>query len=245
MMTDIVLQYKPLGLFNITYKRKMPQRWDDLSPHQLITISEIYEKNLADHVVVSRMLNIPRFFTKRLHPFQLFCTVDTLDFISQFKPCDNFIIKNIQHLKAPKPKLQDVTWGQFIFVDSYYNNHVSTNNPETLNKFITALYTTGPFNKDMVTQNINIAKELPEQTKQAISINYRLVLEWLMSKYPTVFKKPKEDDKGDKFSAPDWVKIHDSIVGDDIVNSDRYTQLPVHDVFRLLTRKIKENVKRT
>ena len=42
----------------------------------------------------------------------------------------------------------------------------------------------------------------------------------------------------------DWVKIFDNLVSDDLVNADKYAAMPVHTVFRYITRKIKENAKR-
>jgi hypothetical protein len=41
-----------------------------------------------------------------------------------------------------------------------------------------------------------------------------------------------------------WVKVYESLVGDDIVNQDKYSALPVHTVFRYLTTKLKENGRR-
>ena len=96
---------------------------------------------------------------------------------------------------------------------------------------------------------------LPEE-KTAINLNYRLVKEWLCNQYPIIFQKPSDDletdpvaerSRGHRGTAAgrsrgsDWVKLYESIVGDDIVNQDKYAALPLHTVFRYLTQKIKEN----
>jgi len=52
----------------------------------------------------------------------------------------------------------------------------------------------------------------------------------------------KEDVKKVKQSG--WLKLFESLVGEDLINRDRYAELPVNTVFRHLTTKYKENAKR-
>ena len=53
----------------------------------------------------------------------------------------------------------------------------------------------------------------------------------------------KDEKKKENTKNTGWIKVFDSIVGDDIINSERYATMPVHNVFRYITRKIKEDIK--
>jgi hypothetical protein len=47
-----------------------------------------------------------------------------------------------------------------------------------------------------------------------------------------------------KKSNSSWLKILENIVGDDLINHERYALLPLHNVFRWMTAKIIANSKR-
>lgn len=40
-----------------------------------------------------------------------------------------------------------------------------------------------------------------------------------------------------------WVKLFESIVGDDLIHRDSYAQLPIHAVLKFMTRKYIEGLK--
>ncbi|NQU85800.1 MAG: hypothetical protein HQ541_08575, partial [Mariniphaga sp.] len=75
--------------------------------------------------------------------------------------------------------------------------------------------------------------------------------EWLSKVYPLIFFKQQEDLDAAPPKEPvekpknnsNWVKILDSIVGDDIINMDKYAELSVHNVFRYMTKQYKESLK--
>ena len=98
-------------------------------------------------------------------------------------------------------------------------------------------------------------------TLEAIAINYGLVREWLSDAYPLIFIKNEEKNQNPESSikypesSPDsyrgqnpahnsWIKIFESLIGDDIVNHDKYAALPIHNVLRFMSEKIKQNMKR-
>ena len=56
------------------------------------------------------------------------------------------------------------------------------------------------------------------------------------------YEKPKKTHKNPGNSG--WIKIFENVVGDDLVNHDRYAILPLHNVLRWMTTKIIENIKR-
>jgi hypothetical protein len=74
------------------------------------------------------------------------------------------------------------------------------------------------------------------------------VREWLSDVYPLIFIKSDNDEIGKKLKkrqpVNSWIKIFENLVGDDIVNHDNYANMPIHNIFRFMTAKIKENMKR-
>jgi hypothetical protein len=241
---NIEVAYRPLGLMSIRFNRSLPGNWDGFSEKQFMVVGDIYERKLSDHQAISRLLEMPLFIAKKLDPFQVFCLMERMDFISEYRPCSRFIILEIAGRRPPGVRLQGMSWGQFMAVDSYFNEHVQDKNQDALYKFIAALYTNGKFAPEEIQVGAKLIQKQNDLRKcQAIKINYRLVLEWLMGKYPIVFRRQKSDSSKPAIS-PDWVRIHDIVVGDDIANEDRYVERPVHNMLRYISRKIKENAKR-
>ena len=143
-----------------------------------------------------------------------------------------------------------MTFGQFVFVDSYFNNFSETGSPEDLNKFLASLYTpyNGKFKQGNIDNHVRFGK-LSNEIKEAVLINYMLVKQWLFVKYPLLFiaavidEEPSKHKTKNNYDSMGWVKILENLIGDDIPNHRKYTNLPLHNVLRFLTRKIKESAK--
>jgi hypothetical protein len=141
-----------------------------------------------------------------------------------------------------------------MYVDTYFEVSVLTDDNSQLAKFIGCLYLPDgkPFDEKLIQERAHyVCLFFRPEEKTAISLNYRLVKEWLCSQYPLLFQAPvpetsdlEETQSTKNKSGSDWVKVYESLVGDDIVNQDKYAELPLHTVFRYLTSKIKENARR-
>ena len=248
-MKDIKIEYKLLGFIPLRWKRTIPERWDEVTPEQLITLSKLYLNEIDDGQMISLFYRIPRYIAWRMPPFYTFLLTTELDFITDFKPCNRFMIKRFAGMESPKPRLEGMNFGQFIFADTYFEEYADSVNPESLHKFIASLYT--PPKKAFSDKQIpNLAKKVALQDEseiQAIVINYRLIREWLMEAYPVIFSKGKEKEgtkEPVKRNKQGWLDVLDSLVDDDIVNFDKYAQMPLHNVLRYMSKKIKENAKR-
>jgi hypothetical protein len=246
---DCTIEYKLLGFIPFRWKRTIPERWDEVTPEQLITLSSLYLSEINDSQMIASFYRIPKLVASRMPPFYVWTLVNELDFISDFQPCSRFMIKKFAGSQPPKPRLEGMTFGQFIFVDTYFEEYADSANPESLHKFIASLYTPAkkPFSdKQIPTQAATVAKQCTTQM-QAIVINYRLVREWLMEAYPVIFSKDKKKE-GDnvpvKRNKQGWLDVLDSLVDEDIVNFDKYAQMPLHNVLRHMSKKIKDNAKR-
>ena len=222
---------------------EIPERWSEITPRQLIAIAKNYLGETSEEKMLAIMCNTRKWVIKRLDNYQRFTLAREISFITDYKPFSHFIIAKTGILRAPKPRLQNMSFGQFMFADSYYSNWAESQKDEDLNKFVAALYL--PENASFKSENqaaiTLIAEKVPMITRCAIAINYRLVKEFLTHAYPLVFQKPKPGTKSKRDDG--WVKVFESVVGDDIVNQDKYSELPVHVVLRWISRKIKESSK--
>ena len=260
-MKDLVVKYKLMGFIPLRFRRGIPERWDELSPRQLRVIGGIFSKQpMQDADLVARFFNIPRVIIRRLDPFYVYNILYDVDFLSSYSPWHKFMIASLKGYSAPKGRLEGMSFGQFVFADTYYINYSRLHDKTLLNKLIATLYAPAgeSFDEKLINARAEEMDSLPEAVKQAVLINWTLVKEWLTVSYPLVFIKPGEEDKkkpqeeedqpAKKERKPtpsdDWVKIFDNLVSDDLVNADKYAAMPVHTVFRYITRKIKENAKR-
>lgn len=249
-MTDIEIKYKWLWCIPVVYKRKMPTGWDECNLQQIVAITRVYYNLIDDDGFMAKMLSMPKRVIKKLDDYLMLCLSELLIFIEDFTACDKFIVNKIGKYEAILPKLEGVSFAQFMFIDTYFSDYITSEKDEDLNKFTACVFFKEGFNEKDISKRVNYLKKKSKHEKMAAAINYRLIIEWLIEKYPEVFRR-KEEIEGKKErdvslnqQQSDWIKVFDAIVGDDIVNSDKYAKKNVHEVFRFLTRKIKENAKR-
>lgn len=249
-MKSVRLQYKTLGITR-KISALLPERWDELTTNQLVLISRNYITTVDETEILCGMLGIKKSIAARLDDFQRFCIAMELDFMDNFKPHYAFVIRKLNGLNAPRPRLEGMCFGQFMFVDTYYEVSIMSDDSGQLDKFIACLYLPEgeQFSEKLIEDRADFVKlffKLEEKT--AISLNYRLVKEWICERYPLLFRKPVAEPvqtkRVNQEKGSNWVKVYESLVGDDIVNQDKYSALPVHTVFRYLTTKLKENGKR-
>jgi len=225
--------------------RDIPTTWSELGVDQLIIAAEYYLGLLEEYEFIATFCGISKRLAKKLTPFCLYKLAKELEFLNSYTPLNFFIIDDIKSLSAPNAKLGGVSFGQFMFADTFYNDWCRSGSDADLNKFVTCIY----FPKNYEFDNKYVfafekrTARLDKNLKYAISLNYRLVKEWLTDRYPLVFERPEGDEKPNKKRTNNsgWVKVFENIVGDDIIHSDNYAKLPVHNVLRFLSRKIKEN----
>ena len=251
-MIPLLFKYKVLWL-SFSKASAIPTSWSELSKAQLMAISTEYATPKEEIDFYCGLLNIPKHIAKNLDEYYKYQIIRELVFLTEFTPLDYFIIPSLKTLSAPKARLEGMSFGQFMFVDSYFESYVTKNNDESLDKFVASLYLPSAhvFNTIYISAwTLFVHTHFTTKEKMAIAMNYRLVKEWLGEHYPIVFLK-KEDNPSfspERISSiknnNSWIAIFESIVGDDIVNQDRYAQLPLHIVLKYLTTKIKENVRR-
>jgi len=177
--------------------------------------------------------------------------------VADQKPYHEFIIRNLSVsrypvLYAPSPKLKGVTFGQFIFADTYFANYQQSNDEDDLNKFIASLYLgkNENFEERLIQERFLCIGKLDMNIRQAIVMNYQLIHEWLALAYPLIFQKREEmsNDDGTDRKCPvsdqsPWIKVFQNFVGDDILHDEAWAAKPVNTIFAYMTRKYKENAR--
>ena len=252
-MIDIAVEY-PFMLCTRKAVGKTPSKWSELSEKQFIGISSIVHGKELDYKFLSLLTGIRKKILIRLSPYQLTVLSEQIDFIgSAGSSHSDFIISEIScgptMLVAPKPKMEGITFGQFIFLDAYFNDWSSSKQESALDKFIASVYLpqSEQFNNEMIDSRAIKINQISIELRKAIAFNFSLIIFWLQKAYPLIFPESYEDPKQDQSvklnHTSGWLKIFESLVGEDLINRDKYAQLPLHTVLKHMTRKYKENAR--
>ena len=250
-MNTIKIYYRPFPL--IRYQKQVtvncPDSFSELSPKQFIAIANLLRGIITEIQFLRILTGIPKRVMRLLTPFDKYKLSELTQPFFELRPYHEFFLKYIASgdLLCPKNKLKNISFSQFIFADSYFSSYSQNNDPDDLYKLIASLYLPQGriFDEKVIDENLHLAKKTDAETLQAIAINYQLIREWLALAYPLIFSK--EDNKPSKVTpaaSTNWVKVFDALVGDDIVNHDKYADMPLHTAFRYMTSRIKDNMKR-
>lgn len=272
----VTIKYRPISFIPAyrTVSGSFPQNWGEVSAKQIIAIACLYKNCISDVAFLKRMTGIPAHVLKRTDDYERFKLMEQLEFISDRRAYHEFIIKTLPSTRfaaqgalrslslskgamlfAPEPKLKAVTFGQFIFADTYFSNYLESNDENDLNKFIAALYLRKyeKFDEQLIQKRHSAIGKIDRTTREAIVINYQLIREWLSLAYPLIFQKRNEmisDESSpeqrsvSKSDSSIWIKIFQNFVGDDILHDEEWASKPVNTIFAYMTRKNKENARR-
>jgi len=269
-MRKVTIEYQPFRRLKYTrfFTGNFPSEWSETNPKQLIAIACLMKNSISNVQFLSIMTGLSKRMIGRLDDYQRFLLIELFDSFHSDKPYNEFIIEKLDSkgsgsiyglvLVHPKPKLAGVTFGQFIFMDTYFSNYQESSCVNDLNKFIAATYIPSGrrFIEHFIEANHGCIGKTDLLTREAIVINYHLIRDWLCEVYPLVFQKQSDnkqsrDDENVGKEKPipkrdpnSWIKVFDGLVGDDIINEDNYANLPVHNVLRHLTNRIKSNPKK-
>lgn len=259
-MKPIKVTYYPFRRLNIAFSANgsIPDDWDEFTPAQIIALGRTYSAEASDIDFLAALSSLPRRVVKKLDDFQRFKIGEAIDFFDRQTMSSRFIISSVeidgQTWFTPKPKLKGMSFGQFIFTDTWFGIYQQTRKPDDLHRFLASLCLRNPkaFDEEEAENNPSLFARLKPEVKEALVLNYQLVKSWLMKSYPLVFPEPepavaiegKQKETETVFDPNSWIRIFDSLVGDDIPNRDSYAAWPVNEALRYLSRKIKENLKR-
>ena len=266
-MLKIEVKYRPVRWIPFSRKAKsnVPQNWGDVSQNQLIAIACLYKSAISDIAFLKAMTGLKKGIINKLSDFGHYKLMEIFAFIGSQKPHHEFIVRKLSvfhHpvLHAPSPKLKGVTFGQFIFADTYFANYQQSGDETDLNKFIASLYLgrNEKFDERLIQERFESIGKLEINIRQAIVLNYQLIHEWLALAYPLIFQKQEEptneiNSHPELVSGParisqqssnSWIKVFQNFVGDDIIHDEVWAAKPVNTIFSYMTRKYKENARK-
>ncbi|MEI8049630.1 MAG: hypothetical protein WCI92_19820, partial [Bacteroidota bacterium] len=150
-MKQISIQYKQFGIKR-TISATLPERWDELTPFQLIAISRNNAADIPETEMLAYFLGIKTNVAILLDDYQRYNIAVELDFMKDFKPFYSFVIREIKGLTSPRPRLEGMSFAQFMFTDTYNEIAVTADDNSQLNKFIACLYLPEgkPFNDQLI-----------------------------------------------------------------------------------------------
>lgn len=227
------------------------ENWEELKPSQFIALVRAIHGEISEDDLLIEMLDIQHKYVKDLDAIQRYHLGISLEFIQSRAPFKHFVIPCDQGLWAPEDGLRDVTFGEFMFTDTFYSNYQQSNADDDMLKLVACLYV--QHNKDgervrfKGKVNTHAAKNIHPLKRKAIAMNYDLIRSWLEESYPEVFppaRSPISNKKETKQKSNGWIDVFDSIVGDDLINSDKYFEKPCTEILRYMNKKIKENRKK-
>ncbi len=239
-MIPVELEYRPFAFIPWTRRieKKLPARWSELSERQICAIPEIF--TLSDRKLLHIFLGIRKGIAGRIDSYQAFCIARLLKYLNNPEPLDRFMLKKIAGFKAPGRGLKGVTFGAFIFGDTFFQDYAKGKSTD-LDRFIACFYSGKKgFDDKLIDKHAAAIAKESLQKRIAIAINYGLIREWLALAYPFVFQKVEE---GKADISKGWVGVFDALVKDDLANQDKYAQLPVSTVLRNLDMRMKNYYK--
>ena len=260
-MVQITLEYQPFPFLKYTRKINglFPSAVSELNQKQFIAIARLLMQTISDTDFLNIMTGIKKFRIKKLDDYYRYRLMLLFEPFTEVTPYNIFIIPHIDASRiryfSPNPKLARMTFARFIYAESYFVSYQTEKNPADLYKFVASLYLPSgqKFDEALIPVAALAFSKVKPEILEAVVINYVLIKEWLSAVYPMVFQKEEEQDASDQLekkslkkpnSDSGWLKIYESVVGDDLVNHDRYSELPFHNVLRWMSKKIVENIKR-
>jgi len=262
-MANIKLTYRPWPWWPYEKNREIvfPAKLSDLTFIQFVLIANI-TADIDENTFLADFLGIPKRIVnklsanQKLYLFELFEVYQDSEFINKVI-IDKFHFQYVTYL-GPSDKLGNIIFGEFCFADTYFLDYINNDDNDALNKFIAVLYrpmkhvdvNDEDFNGDWrvkfntyhTNKRAETLADLYPQLKQAIVFNYRKIRAWLEVSYKYVF--PKAEEKPKKETKPmSWLPILENMASNDIINLDKYSQLPLHNALRHLDNRIMEYYK--
>lgn len=260
-MVSITIEYRRFTFLKFMKKVNglFPSAVSELNPAQLIAIARLLNQSITDTDFLNIMTGIKKFRIKKLDDYYRYQLMLLFEPFTEVTPYNIFIIPHIDASRtryySPNLKLARMTFARFIYAESYFVSYQTEKNPADLYKFVASLYLPSgqKFDEALIPFAALAFSKVKPEILEAVVINYVLIKEWLSGVYPMVFQKEEESDENYELAKKSlkkpnndsgWLKIFESVVGDDLVNHERYSELPLHNVLRWMSKKIVENIKR-
>jgi hypothetical protein len=249
----LTLKYRPLlWPFKRTLNIDVPTEWRDCTQGQLLAVLRAGDAGATDAGFISQYCNIPLLVARRIPKFSQIMIIEEITKMQKSKFTGRFYVSCVicgkEKLYAPAYRMKGLTFGQFIFVDAWFNDE----DPASRAKFITHLYL--PKNEKFDDEKCLARAEklkISQHIIEGILLNYRMFYDYFAEAYPLLFHAadpepdPKKKTSDYKYDPRGWLKVYESVIGKDIINADKYADVPVNQMFRFLTEQLKQQARQT
>lgn len=230
-MGKVKIQYRPFPYCPLKTSRsvKIGDNWDHISPAHFTLIAEQIIKGKVAHPnrALANIFHVPEKIIYLLHPFQQYTLMDELSKPLQGEPTPRNYLPVIPvsekgrsphnripiQLVGPSDRLSNISFGQFIYADSYFMSYGTTGNKTLFDKHMASLFHPIPvversrnhspasadlqsaliFEPQKISTIQSLISLLPEETKIAWQYNYILLRHNFESRYTFVFPKVEEE----------------------------------------------------
>lgn len=255
-MKTLEIEYNRLFFFRKQISIEVPEKWSDLKIRQFAVCSGIYLEPMSDIDFCSQFFGISKKVLKKLSKFELYKLAELTEFaVNPNGSVNFFFMAEIPgtNLLAPRPRLSNISISHFALFDTYFFEYVNKKTDAALNQFIAALYLK---NKEIVTAvDMNkrisyIEKHVDNATKYAIFMNYIFIRRWLTGPYKFLFSSDEEPEENtgkrkkqpskSLSNLPDWAGIINNLIGDDIINAEKYHAISCTLAFKTINKRFKQ-----
>lgn len=251
----------------------IPESMGELTQKQYLAVMRVANDiaNANDDKFLNVLTGIPVKTIKKATEFEKYKLNDMFGFLSDDKPFHQLIIKNFIHNEiqydGPTDFLANLSFIEFVFVDSYFMRHMS-GDEDIRFKLIACLYrkhviskdselfegdTREKFSEHRIEQRANEFKTLDPAIISGIVYNYRAIRQLIELKYSYLFPKADNDVEADENEKPEpkpqkqnfngWAVTFKKFVDEDLVNEDKYAEMGMHRVLEVINNRILENIK--
>ncbi|MDH6355476.1 hypothetical protein M2132_001819 [Dysgonomonas sp. PH5-45] len=252
-MRKVRIEYTKLFFFKKNKEIYIPDKWEELSERQFAICAKLYSQPVPDDIFLSEFYGIKKSLAHRLSKFEQYKLIECAGFVSDPKQKINyFFLKSIPgtFLVSPEPRLKDISFEQFMLFDTFFFDYMNDPQEYILRKFVACIYTakgecTSDF--DFEQRMEYLLKKVDTTTMYAIFLNYTFIRKWLSGAFPFLFEY-KEDNRHERKqpsvkdktpSRPNWNAILDGLIGDDILNEEKYRKIKCIRAFKTINNRIK------
>ena len=262
-MNLLEIEYCPFPLLPFKKKVKggIPTCWDEIRGDQWVALLRLQNNKMGSDEFLGILSGIPRRIWRRISRFAIWSLIQDLEWLNEPKPHHAFFMESLKlkgrRYMLPLPKLKRLSFGQFIYIDSLYAEYQSQASRRNLDRFVASLLQVpgGKFTDEQVDALEPVVSQVPVETCLALALNYQMILDWLCQVYPLIFvpadasesenARKKKRNAAVRSRSQMWITLFDHLAGEDIVNHDRYSDLPFHTVMRHLSGRIRESMRQS
>lgn len=258
-MRKVKVEYLYFYWFRKKLEIDVPEKWEELNEKQFEICSQIIYQETSDEDFIAGFFGLKKSLVSKLDKFLQFKLIEMAEFVSSPKAINNiFYLSQLPgnpfvapgaKLRAPGEKLKGITFEHFMIFDTFFFDYINDPTEYLLHKFVASLY----LKKGELITEVNlkervdyISKNVDNATLYAIFLNYTFIRKWLSKSFRFLFdysegnevKTQIEKLKKKNPNKPDWISILDAFVSDDILNYDKYKEIPCMLAFKSINKRI-------